>query len=228
MPATLATVASISTGKAVLIGLGTGVAVLVVGAAAISALRRPRRAPGPDIPPGMQPGPADADLEKPILEKLYAWGAVLILFMAIWVPVVWLKEPSVNESDQGTINAESVARGHLTTLLNSEQNPLGFGCVRCHGPGLSGGHNVFNLNVVPVPNLQTVCGGEAFGHPLIKGLSDVIDTIAMGRDGTDMPSWSVRFKGAMDDQQINDLVNYILSIQKVPPAKNICLNPPKA
>jgi hypothetical protein len=31
----------------------------------------------------------------------------------------------------------------------------------------------------------------------------------------------------MDDQQINDLVNYILSIQNVPPAKNICLNPPK-
>ena len=43
-----------------------------------------------------------------------------------------------------------------------------------------------------------------------------------------MPSWSVRFAGAMDDQQINDLVNYILSIQKVPDKKNVCLNPVKA
>ena len=31
----------------------------------------------------------------------------------------------------------------------------------------------------------------------------------------------------MDDQQINDLVNYILSIQKVPQSQNICVNPPK-
>jgi hypothetical protein len=40
-----------------------------------------------------------------------------------------------------------------------------------------------------------------------------------------MPSWSVRFAGAMDDQQINDLVNYILSIQDIPDAQNVCLNP---
>jgi len=82
---------------------------------------------------------------------------------------------------------------------------------------------VFNGNVVPVPNLQTVCGGAKSGHPLIKSLQDVVATIYEGRSGTDMPSWSVRFAGAMDDQQINDLVNYILSIQKVPAKDNVCL-----
>jgi len=40
-----------------------------------------------------------------------------------------------------------------------------------------------------------------------------------------MPSWSVKFAGAMDDQQINDVVNYLLSIQKVPFSKNVCTNP---
>jgi hypothetical protein len=38
-----------------------------------------------------------------------------------------------------------------------------------------------------------------------------------------MPSWSVRFAGAMTDQQINDVVNYILSIQTVPDDQNVCL-----
>jgi mono/diheme cytochrome c family protein len=70
-----------------------------------------------------------------------------------------------------------------------------------------------------------VCGGAAYGHPLIKSLNDVINTIAQGRDGTDMPSWSVQYKGAMDDQQINDLVNYLLSVQVEPKAKNVCLPP---
>ena len=42
-----------------------------------------------------------------------------------------------------------------------------------------------------------------------------------------MPSWSIRYQGALDDQQINDLVNYLvyMSSQNVPYEDNICLNP---
>lgn len=220
--------AAISAGKAILIGVASALVVLLVAGATVAALRRPRRAAGPDIPPGMRPGPSDPDLEKPLLERLYAAGLVLVVIMALWVPTVFLRENVQNKEDTvGLLNA-SIQRGHLTTLPGTEANQLGFNCQRCHGPGLGGGQNVYNGNVVQVPNLQTVCGGEKTGHPLIKSLNDVIDTIAQGRQGTDMPSWSVRFAGAMDDQQINDLVNYILSIQKVPAKDNICVNPPSA
>ncbi|HEX8099385.1 MAG TPA: c-type cytochrome, partial [Actinomycetota bacterium] len=115
--------------------------------------------------------------------------------------------------------------GRLTSKPGGEENQLGFNCERCHGPGLHGGQNFYNGSIVPVPNLTTVCGGEAYGHPLIKGLDDIINTIAQGREGTDMPSWSVRYAGAMNDLQIQDLVNYILSIQRIPPDKNVCLKP---
>jgi len=41
-----------------------------------------------------------------------------------------------------------------------------------------------------------------------------------------MPSWSIRYAGALDDQQIQDIVEYVISIQKdVPFAHNVCLNP---
>jgi hypothetical protein len=48
-----------------------------------------------------------------------------------------------------------------------------------------------------------------------------------GRTGTDMPSWSVRFAGALDDQQIQDLVDYLVSINEkhVPFKENVCINP---
>jgi len=150
---------------------------------------------------------------------------LLVVFMSIWVPVVWLREPNANTQDTETFLQESIHRGYLTTLPGNEQNQLGFNCQRCHGPGLHGGSNVFNGTVVAVPNLQTVCGGAAFGHALIKGLQDVVNTIAQGRSGSDMPSWSVKFAGAMDDQQINDVVNYLISIQKVPKDQNVCTNP---
>jgi len=216
---------AITTGQAILYGLAAGLAVVVVAGAIFAGRRRPRRPPEVDIPAGMRSGPSDPDLEKPILEKYLAWGALLVIVMAIWLPALFLKEPAVNEADTKAILAASVQRGYLTTLPGTEENQIGFNCQRCHGPGLHGGQNVYNGNIVAVPNLQTVCGGAAYGHPQIKGLQDVVNTIAQGRANTDMPSWSVRYAGAMDDQQINDLVNYLLSIQKVPPSQNVCLHP---
>ncbi len=220
-------IAALSAGKAILIGVASGIVVILIVGASAAALRRPRRARGPDIPPAMRPGPSDADLEKPVLEKMYAVSLICVVIMAIWIPAVFLRENVTNADDLRVLKQESVRRGYLTTLPGSEANQIGFNCQRCHGPGLHGGQNVFNSNVVPVPNLTTVCGGEKSGHPLIKSLDDVINTIAQGRTGTDMPSWSVRYAGAMDDQQINDLVNYILSIQVIPDKDNICVNPPK-
>jgi mono/diheme cytochrome c family protein len=215
--------AELSTTRAVLIGVATGAVIVVIGIAVATGLRRPRRGPQLDIPKGMRPGPSDPDLEKPLLERHIAFGLLFVVALALLVPIVWLQEPQNNKSDTEVMQAQSVERGHLTTLPGGEQNQIGFNCVRCHGSGLKGGQNFFNGSFVRVPNLTTVCGGAAYGHPLIKSLDDVINTIAQGRDGTDMPSWSVQFKGAMDDQQINDLVNYLLSIQVVPKAKNVCL-----
>ena len=80
--------------------------------------------------------------------------------------------------------------------------------------------------MIPTPNLTTVCGGPFTGHALIYGLNDIYTTIEQGRNL--MPSWSIRYAGALGDQQINDIVNYIVSIQDeelVPFEHNVCTNP---
>ena len=50
--------------------------------------------------------------------------------------------------------------------------------------------------------------------------------ISEGRVERGMPSWSIRFEGALDDQQINDIVLYLveLSSKNVAPEDNVCLN----
>ncbi|HEX5950234.1 MAG TPA: hypothetical protein VFZ96_04480, partial [Actinomycetota bacterium] len=43
-----------------------------------------------------------------------------------------------------------------------------------------------------------------------------------------MPSWSIKYAGALTDQRIKDIVNYIVSIQdeaQVPFDRNLCINP---
>jgi cytochrome c553 len=215
----MTTLLGLSAIQAVLVGVVSALVVLIAAGAALAALRQPRRTPELDIPRGMQPGPSDPDLEKPLLEKALFWGVALILLVALWMPAVWLLEPNINADDTTGLIEESIERGRLISLPGNEENQLGFNCERCHGPGLTGGQNVYNNRLVPVPNLETVCERLT--------VDQIVTTIAEGREGTDMPSWSVRFAGAMHDQQINDLLNYILSIQTIPDEANICVNPPQ-
>jgi cytochrome c553 len=206
---------------------GIGVALLVVGAALVLS-RGQRRVETPDIPNAMRPGPSDPDLETPLLVKLQGWGVLLVTFFVVWIPLTWVFEPGRNLSQDEALLQDSIARGKEAVQLFSEENQGGIGCVRCHGSELKGSRivNTASGAIVPTPNLTTVCGGPFTGHPLIYGLNDIYTTIEQGRGL--MPSWSIRYAGALDDQQINDIVNYIVSIQdtsQVPFDKNVCINP---
>jgi mono/diheme cytochrome c family protein len=209
--------------------LGTIVALAFVGGLVALALRgRARRAP--DIPPGMKPGPSDEILERRQLEKMMGWGIVVTLLFATWLPLVWLFEPTTNVDDEIELIARSTERGERWFEVTSEENPTGFGCARCHGEAGQGGQVIPFTNEageqveVTPPSLQDVCARLP-----IEGPGGIRETIEQGRPGTPMPSWSVRFAGPMNDQQIQDLINYIveLNIENVGTGEeNLCLNPP--
>jgi mono/diheme cytochrome c family protein len=211
-----------------------GVILLVLGivfvvAAVVALVLRSRvtHEPAPDIPPSMEPGPSDPALETPLLQKLQGWGVVLVAFFVVWLPYNWLIEPSTNLEQEKALRTEAIERGRRSVELFSEENQLGVGCVRCHGPELRGGVIPFGTGWAYPPNLTTICGGPSTGHELIKSLTDIQDTIMQGRLNTAMPSWSIRYQGALDDQQINDIVNYLvfMSSKNVPEKDNICTNP---
>ncbi len=215
--------------QGIVLVVGGAVLVLVAGAVLLARRGPTRRAERPaEIPRAMRPGPADADLETPLLQKLQGWGVLLVAFFVIWVPMTWLFEPDRNLEQERALLTDSIARGKAAVQLYSEENQGGVGCVRCHGQGLTGSTilNTQTNTPIPTPNLTTVCGGPWTGHPLIYSLNDVYITIEQGRNI--MPSWSIRYAGALDDQQINDIVNYIVSIQdkqQVPFNHNVCINP---
>jgi mono/diheme cytochrome c family protein len=208
--------------------LAIGGAIFVAVAGAVLVLRGRHEERGADIPDAMRPGPSDADLETPLLHKLQGWGVLLVLFFVIWVPAVWLLEPSNNLDQEEALLTDSVRRGSHEVELFTEENQAGVGCVQCHGSELQGSRilNTESQTVIQTPNLQTVCGGPYTGHPLIYGMRDIVTTIEQGRG--QMPSWSIRYEGALGDQQINDLLNYLVSIQdeeQVPFERNLCTNP---
>jgi len=207
--------------------LAVGGAVFVAIAGGILILRGRHREDA-DIPNAMRPGPSDPDLETPLLQKLQGWGVLLILFFVVWVPAIWLFEPDRNLEQEQLMRQAAIDRGAHAVQVYTEENQGGVGCVNCHGQTLQGSVILNTATQTPrtTPDLTTVCGGPFTGHPLIYGLRDIQTTIEQGRG--QMPSWSIRYAGALGDQQINDLINYIVSIQdkeKVPDSENVCTNP---
>ncbi|MEO8475592.1 MAG: cytochrome c [Actinomycetota bacterium] len=210
-----------------------GILLLVFGGALVLTaglalyLRGRSKEQAPDIPRAMRPGPSDAALETPVLHKLMGWGVVLVAFFAIWIPFTWLREPSANLQQEEDLKTQAIYRGSRAMLLFSEENQLGVGCVRCHGPELRGGVIQAGEGYAYPPNLTNICAGNLGNpaHNAIASIDDIYQVLYEGRGY--MPSWSIRYQGALDDQQINDIVNYLvdMSSENVPFEDNVCLNP---
>jgi mono/diheme cytochrome c family protein len=207
------------------IGLAIAGALITVAAIAGLALRQRTRETGPDIPEALKPGPSDAALETPLLLKLQGWSVVMLAFFVIWIPATWIFEPSTNLNQEHELKELALDRGSRAVQMFSEENQLGIGCVRCHGPDLTGGIVPLGSSFAFPPNLTTICGGPSAGHPTIYSTADIYQVISEGRLPA-MPSWSIRYEGALDDQQINDMVVYLvdLSSKNVPFKDNVCLN----
>ena len=204
-------------------------AVLVIGFIAVFSLRHRSMGARPEVPVTMRPGPSDQALETTQLLKLQGWGVVLVAFFVLWFPLQWLLEPGQNLKQEQALKTEAIARGEKAVHPFTEENQLGVGCVRCHGNELKGGvinglDSEGNPTVYYPPDLTTICGGPNTGHTRIFSVDDIYQVISEGRGA--MPSWSIRYAGALDDQQINDLVLYLveMSSQNVPFEQNVCLN----
>ena len=63
----------------------------------------------------------------------------MLAFFVIWIPATWIFEPSTNLNQEHELKELALDRGSRAVLLFSEENQLGVGCVRCHGPELTGG-----------------------------------------------------------------------------------------
>jgi mono/diheme cytochrome c family protein len=177
---------------------------------AITAARQKAAQAGPGAPPSRRPGPTDEALEGRLLENYQVAGVALTVFLAVLLPFLYLREPARMKAAAAKEQSESVRLGHATF----EEF-----CARCHGNQAQGGtverfvapgaaENARPRDV-PVPNLTEL----ATRYPDDDVAKLAWDTIQRGREGTPMPTWGVRYGGPMNDQQITDLVNYILSIQ---------------
>ena len=161
-----------------------------------------------DLAPNRKPYYDDDQLETTKLNRTLASGVALLGVVAVGLPLYWLNEPSRQKGAEENSLRTFEGRGAETFETGSQ-------CVNCHGPDGSGGQAPFTILddsgafVAKVnwraPALNTVL--------LRFDRDEVHKIIEFGRPGTPMPAWGAGGGGPLSEQQIDDVVDYLASVQ---------------
>ncbi len=161
--------------------------------------------------------PDDEELEGSRLEKVQAFGVVMLLVMALVLPVYWMLEGGRRSGAETAFSEASIARG---AALAAEQ-----ACTDCHGADLGGAR--FAPVVLDIGN--QVADRDSFiinttwEGPAIDDVFTRFDTDAETLDETSevrqilvygrgvMPAWGLEGGGPLTDQEIDDLVAWLWS-----------------
>lgn len=212
------------------VGFATVVAALIGTAGFLLSHLRKEGTPPPgaemELAPNRRPYFDDDALEGQRLDRALLAGLVLMVIVAVGLPLYWAREPSRQEGAVRGFDERAVHRGFILFQPSGSPVPEGnighFGCGGCHGTDGQGGSTNY---VMPDPLDATkpprVVSWQvpALNTALLRFSKDEVKTILVyGRANTPMPAWGVMGGGPMNDQQIDDLVAYIDSIQ-LDPAK---------
>ncbi|MER3452315.1 MAG: hypothetical protein C4344_01020 [Acidimicrobiia bacterium] len=208
-----------------MLGIAIVVATLVGWAVyGLVVLGRPERPPGSEITdaPNRKPYLGDDELEGPKLDRVLKWCFYTTAFIAIALPVYWLNEPNRQAGAERGFEKRSIQRGAELFQSTSAPVPPGHiaaGCADCHGAGGVGGGVSYVLQdpVDPTRVIPVTWEAPSLNDVMYRFSPDEVRRILeYGRPGTPMPAWGVNGGGALGDQQLDDLVNYLISIQISP------------
>jgi mono/diheme cytochrome c family protein len=198
--------------------LVNGVAVVAFVVLAILGARGRRPAP----PPNLVEYYDDETMEGPKLEKYLGAAVIFSAILAASLPAYWLLEPTRQTKMDKDFLADSEERGRLRfaqagTVGHTEV--LQLECARCHGAKAEGGAATYLLAPSQPGELAKTVSWTAppLDDVLLRFSRDeVTQIITYGRPGTPMPAWGLAGGGPLPDQPVEDLVNYLQSIQITP------------
>lgn len=202
------------------------IAIFLIASAFSSHRRRS------EVPWAIQPGPSDDELESKTLPRFLAIGTIFLLFLSVYLPAYWLREPTRISMKEDQFHEDSILRG---SVVYAEHAPPDFrgahfsaNCARCHGPTGEGTTQPFKETLTyAVPPLKYIVARyKAAGRNDEEIRQLMLDAIERGRPGTIMPTWGLEFGGPLNSQQVDDVINFIYSLQEpFPGAGDVTVSP---
>src|SRR5688500_4816605 len=165
---------------------------------------RPRRARQEALPTNFARGDPDSVLEGIRLHRVLNWMFASSVLITGFLVVYFVIEPFREASYGEKFHDQSVDRGHVEFAPNAAEGQQGANCAQCHGPNGEGGFAATDPNW-PAPPLNNVFARFT--------RNEIMHIIRQGRPGTPMPSWGLEFGGPLNEQKIEDITNFVESIQ---------------
>jgi mono/diheme cytochrome c family protein len=181
----------------------------------VANMRRSRPELGSEIEvaPNRKPYYTDEELEGPKLERVQLLGLGMLIVCAVGLPLVWLAEPG----RQAGALAEGEERfAEWGAQLFATTADGGFNCAGCHG-GMSAGGGVapYTLTDDNTGEVRAVSWVAPALNTVLYRFSEeeVRYILVYGRPFSPMSPWGVEGGGPMNEQQIDNLIAYMASIQ---------------
>lgn len=151
----------------------------------------------------------DETLEGPRLDRALTVGLLMLFVLAVGLPLYWVMEPGRQENAAATFGSTFEHRGELMFAATGD-NAQALDCAGCHG-GLEGGVVQDYLMVNPDGTVDIVdWRAPSLGNVLLRYSRDEVRYILVyGRPGTPMPAWGVEGGGALTDQQVQNIIDYL-------------------
>lgn len=177
-------------------------AVIWLSFLGVAALRSRRRE---GIPPNQAPGVTDDALETRRLERIQQGAVLISAFLAVGLAVYYLSETDRQLGFVDQFHEESVERGAKLVAAGEAD------CWSCHGPNGVGGVAGY---VEKRTGVSVSWAAPALNDVFFRYDRDVISYwVTYGRGNSPMPPWGTVGGGPMNEQQVQDIVNYLESIQ---------------
>ncbi len=173
----------------------------------------------------------DDRLEGSRLTKYLWWAFAMLAISAVGLPAYWLREPYRQQGaglDRGTayFDNKAVQRGMEYFQASPGDPPTPrephYGCETCHGVKGIGGVATYTITDEANPDAparQVQWTAPALNTVMLRFRpEEVLQILVYGRAGTPMPAWGVKGGGALNDQQLDDLIAYMQSITLDPQA----------
>jgi mono/diheme cytochrome c family protein len=201
--------------------IGYVIAIVLLGAFAVAIavnMRKGRAEVGSEIElaANRKPYMDDEELETKKLDRTLGLGLVALAVIALTLPLYWLAEPSRQTNEVQRFADVAVSRGE-EIYVNGAQ------CAGCHGPAGVGGVASYTLTDSATGKYvdQVQWKAPALNTVMYRYTPEQVKYILnYGRGYSPMPAWGAPGGGPLTDQQLDDVIAYLTSIQ-LPAAQSL-------
>ncbi len=152
----------------------------------------------------------DEDLEGRRLDFALGANLVMLTIIGVSLPLYWLGEPGRQEG-------RDIDTARIFTNRGEEIYLEGAQCVTCHGVDGTGGSTSFALTSETGEFIAQVSWEAPALNTVLSRFSEdeVLHTLNYGRNEV-MPAWGALGGGPLTDQQLEEIMFYLRSIQITP------------